>query len=186
MVVTPMSGISVLGFWLMDLAFSIIVFRIMWNALQSVRLAKKPSASGQNALAQAVFVAKLNLVTVVVSVSTTTGLYIAAMVLSALESSHQQSATAVAAIFISWLLDSLSNDVCAIVVGFGSSHSALEVVSTACNADVIGCPVSSVLPHVEVSVVGQVLAPISTSMARSWAATLQEVPLAVSNRSRTK
>jgi len=150
-------GLLVLAFWLLDLTFSYLVFKIVLNALRRLQLSRASSTfSGGDTLGNAVSVATLNLATICISVSTTTLFYMAFILAFLLElQTSAYLADAKAAMILSFLLDSISNDVCAIVVGFGSTDAALQIVNTAQNADVIGSPLPRTSSHVgRPSVVG--------------------------------
>jgi len=160
-------GLLVVAFWLLDLVFSCLVCRIILNSLRSVQLSKASSTlSGEDTLVHAVSVAKLNLATICISVSTTTLFYIAVILGLALQGSAS-AADSEAAVILSLFLDSISNDVCAIIVGFGSTDAALQIVNTAQNADVIGNPLPHTSSHAEASVVGHVVPPTSESAAHA-------------------
>ena len=59
--------------------------------------------------------------------------------------------------FCFFLVDSLSNDACSLIVGFGPTQSVLEVVCSAQNADVIGIPLPNVPANLDASVIGHVV-----------------------------
>jgi hypothetical protein len=150
----------VLSLLCLDLAFSFIVFRIMYCAVQDVRLARASTRSPcKDPLAIAVGVAKLNLVAILTSVFTTSAFYIMACVVLGNESLKRPSAMANGIFIASWMLDSLSNDLCALLVGLGPTQSALELVSTARDADVIGTPATSASLNQNSSVIGHIILP---------------------------
>merc|ERR1711924_80063 len=95
-------------------------------------------------LARAVFFAKMNLVLVVMSVTTTTLFYLSFMVITVTlvqAISEDEFYSRFGLLFISWLLDSLFNDFCVVFVGFGPTANALATVGEATKAETIGAAI---------------------------------------------
>jgi len=115
-----------------------------------------------NSLDRAVFFARLNLLLVFLSVTTTTLFYVAfiSMVFCwVVDTSTSEIEKRYAFLFVAWLLDSVFNDLCVIFVGFGPTSNALATVGQAAKADIIGAATSETSSMSEDSVVvGTVLA----------------------------
>jgi len=144
------AGSSIAVFILCDLIFSVLSCMVMRKAVQEI--CRRPQtalelqdSSGEffsaDGLARAIFLTKLNLVLVALSVSTTSFFYLALVgniVASSGQSENNLTPRSVALSYISWLLDSMFNDVCVVFIGFGPTASALRTVGTAANPDVPG------------------------------------------------
>merc|ERR1711953_496221 len=100
-----------------------------------------------SSLDRAVFFARLNLVLVVLSVTTTTVFYLAFVFMTfawVVDTSEAEVERRFAFLFVAWLFDSIFNDVCVTFVGFGPTSNALTTVGETAKADVIGAPMEEV------------------------------------------
>lgn len=138
-----------------DCVFSVVSSRAMQSGLQKVKGAAPAIAQAnpqlgvqESSLAQAVFFAKVNLWLVVMSVSTTSLFYFSSITLLISAAQEGLGEGHFGFLYISWLLDSLFNDVCVMFVGFGPTAKALDVVASAASADVIGAAVTLGSPTV--------------------------------------
>eukprot|EP00930_Biecheleria_cincta_P016633 TRINITY_DN13448_c1_g1_i4.p1 TRINITY_DN13448_c1_g1~~TRINITY_DN13448_c1_g1_i4.p1 ORF type:complete len:380 (-),score=40.67 TRINITY_DN13448_c1_g1_i4:103-1242(-) len=160
------------AFWVLDFLFSLRISFVTYAALQQehrLEYAPATTSSVSQTMRNARFAAKMEIAIVVVSVFTTTCFYVAASVMVACDSFGSPSKLVTGFILAAWTLDSLSNDSCAIFLGFGSTSIPLKIVSRAGSADVIGQPVSSsaqeTTEHPGKGTVGQTIASASDSIS---------------------
>merc|ERR1719401_2160068 len=98
-----------------------------------------------SSLDRAVFFARINLLLVVCSVTTTTVFYLAFVFMTfawVVATDETEVERRYAFLFIAWLLDSVFNDICVTFVGFGPTSNALATVGEAAKADIIGAATS--------------------------------------------
>merc|ERR1719356_90837 len=155
LVASAVAMISIL-FILFDFVFSCVSVMAMRSGILKIKeimvggsgstISKTLSQSNgllqwASSLDRAVFFARINLILVGLSVTTTTVFYLAftLMTFSWVAETHEADVERrFAFLFIAWLFDSIFNDVCVTFVGFGPTSNALTTVGEAAKADIIG------------------------------------------------
>jgi hypothetical protein len=179
-VLSILQAFCVLILFFADLVLSIIVMRALLMATRSVHVRAMPP-SRPDILSHALSVTKFNAITIAVSVSTTSVVYIIAIVVMLHEAMDSRSSVLNGALLFAWCTDSLSNDICAISTGFGSVSNSLHVLASAGKADVIGAPfphTSESVEQIQNPVIGHVIAPTCDS-ARIGANTSEDAKMSL-------
>jgi hypothetical protein len=149
-------------FILFDLIFSCVSTMAMRSGISKIKeimvggggsaVSKTLSQSNgllhwESSLDRAIFFARINVILVCLSVTTTTVFYLAFTIFTfawVVDTNGADVERRYAFLFVAWLFDSIFNDVCVIFVGFGPTSNALATVGEAATADIIGVPMEDV------------------------------------------
>eukprot|EP00747_Dinoflagellata_sp_TGD_P215235 gnl/TRDRNA2_/TRDRNA2_87952_c0_seq1.p1 gnl/TRDRNA2_/TRDRNA2_87952_c0~~gnl/TRDRNA2_/TRDRNA2_87952_c0_seq1.p1 ORF type:complete len:462 (-),score=67.39 gnl/TRDRNA2_/TRDRNA2_87952_c0_seq1:21-1385(-) len=142
-------------FVVFDLMFSCKAAMAMYSGMEQMRqqmskgqIAPPPGEDNgfldwPGRVAHVFLLAKINLMLVVMSVTTTTIYYVSFVTITisiTQEVDKDVYYARVGFLFMAWLLDSLFNDACVTFVGFGPTADALATVGAVLGADIIGAP----------------------------------------------